>query len=50
VLSHVGGGANLGCKRDFVSAVARGLGANMTPDVRADFLDALGRLVRCAVR
>ena len=43
-LSHLTGG--IGSKRDFVVALARGLGANMAPDTRSDFLADLGRWVR----
>lgn len=40
-LSHLSEGA--GSKHDFVGAVARGLGANMSPETRADFYTDLTR-------
>jgi hypothetical protein len=40
-LSHLAMGA--GSKRDFVAGLARGLGANMGPNTRGDFLNDLAR-------
>ena len=40
-LSHLALGA--GSKHDFIVALARGLGANMMPDIRADFINDLGK-------
>lgn len=43
-LSHLGA-EEAGTKHDFVVALARGVGANMTPEVRANFYADLGRWV-----
>ena len=40
-LSHLNAGA--GSKHDFVAALARGLGANMNPETRMDFINDLSR-------
>ena len=40
-LSHLNLGA--GSKHDFIVALARGLGANMTPEIRGDFINDLGK-------
>jgi len=42
-LSHLGA-EDAGTKHDFVVALARGVGANMTPEVRADFYADLTRM------
>lgn len=42
-LSHLAMGAST--KFEFVSALARGLGSNMTTEVRADFMTDLARWV-----
>lgn len=46
-LTHLSAGAST--RREFASALARGLGANMLPDVRAQFLQEMNRSVRWAV-